>query len=374
MRQSDHEGRTAFLYASDSGAEECIVFLLYVGAGVDVKDSRGRTALISACGDGHTTVIDLLLEKGAHIDSQDDEGYSALMTACQNGHVETTSHLLDRDADTFLKNSEGKTAFDLALESSDAGLLPLFTKLRRKTSYPGILFLEGTKRETISTDKKTIDLEEVGISLSIPENALPSTDPPLQLEVQPCFSGPFDVPQDVDLVSPAYVVSPSRKMAFQKEVLVKIWHHANLESEEDCEDMMFLSASTSPQYRGDTPVYIFKKMRVKGSFRPGEKQPVGQIALKHFCMLAVGKKCKHEDDEQESQEAEPKRSKSEFFINVRSICSDIHFCRLSVLCQIVCFCCEENSFLRMSLSSTIYKGKSRINVLMNTPHYAHIEL
>ena len=291
------------------------MFLLCVGVGVDAKDSRGRTALITACGDGHTTVIDLLLEKGAHIDSQDDEGYSALMTACQNGHVETTSCLLDRYADTLLKNNEGKTAFDLALESSDAGLLPLFTKLRRKTSYPGMLFLEGTKREIISSDKKTIDLEEVGISLSIPENALPSTDPPLQLEVQPCFSGPFDVPQDVDLVSPAFILSLNRKVACQKEVLVKIWHHANLETEEDCEDMMFLSASTCPQYRGDTPVYVFKKIRgAVSSFRPGEEQPVGHIALKHFCTLAVGKKRKHEDDKQESQEAEQKRSESEFFV------------------------------------------------------------
>ena len=127
--------------------------------------------------------------------------------------------------------------------------------------------------------------------------------------MQPCFSGSFVVPQDVELVGPAYIVSPSRKVAFQKEVLVKIWHHANLETEEDCEDMVFLSASTRPQFRGDTPVYIFKKMRVRGSFRPGEEQPVGQIALKHFCTLAVGKKRKREDDEPESQEAEQNAAK-----------------------------------------------------------------
>ena len=86
------------------------------------------------------------------------------------------------------------------------------------------------------------------------------------------------MPDNVQQVSPAYIVSPSRKVAFQKEVLVKIWHHANLETEEDCEDMVFLSASTSPQYRGDT----FREIRgAKGSFRPGEEQPARQIALKH---------------------------------------------------------------------------------------------
>ena len=303
---------STLITASRKGEKDTIEQLLSEGAEIESKDSRGRTALITASGNGHTMVTDLLLERGAHIDSQDDQGYSALMTACQNGHVQTTSRLLDEDADTFLKNSEGKTAFDLAMENSNAELLLLFAKLRSKPSYPGILFLEGAKRETVTTKEKTIDLEEVGISLSIPEDALPPTDPPLQLEIQPCFSGSFDVPPDIELVSPAYVVDPSRKVSFQKKVLVKMWHHANLKTEEDCEDMVFLSASTSPEYRGDTPVYVFREIEgAKGSFRPGEEQPIGQIALKHFCALAVGRKRKHEDDEQESEELERKRKRED---------------------------------------------------------------
>ena len=276
---------------------------------LDYQDYHGKTALIAASNNGHTAVVDLLLEKGAHIDLQDDDGYSALMTACQNEHSHITSHLLGKDADTFLTNREGKTAFDIALERDNAEQLSLFTKLRSKPSYPGILFSEGVKRATITTTQTNIDLEEVGISLSIPENSLSSTDPPLKLEVQPCFSGPFVVPEDVELVSPAYIVKPSRKVVFEKNVLVKIWHHANLETEEDCEDMVFLSASTSPEYRGDTPVYAFKKIRTKGSFRPGEEQALGQLSLKHFCTLAVGKKRKHENDGPESEEAEQKRNR-----------------------------------------------------------------
>ena len=262
---------------------------------IDLKDSEGRTALLTASGNGNT---DTLLEKGAHVDSQDNHGYSA----CQDSHVKTT--LRDEDADTFLRNSEKKRAFDLAVENNQC---PLFIK---QPSYPGILFIEGTKREEIVTAKeKTINVEDEGLSLSIPEGALPSTDPPLQLEIHPCFCGPFNVPQYVELVSPAYILNPSRKVAFQKEVLVKIWHYANLETEEDCKDMVFLSASTRPQYRGDTPVYVFKKIRgSKGLFRPREEEPVGQIALKHFCTLALGKR-KRENGEEESQEAKPKHNK-----------------------------------------------------------------
>ena len=302
----DSIGAPPLIVASELGDKDGTELFLDNGADIESKDSKGRTALIRASGNGHTTVTNLLLERGANIDSQDDEGYSALMTACKKEQVQTTSCLLDQYADTFLKNGDGKTAFDLAMESSNIELLTLFTKLRKKPSHPGILFLEGAKRETVTMKEKIIDLQEVGISLSIPENALPPTDPPLQLEIQPCFSGSFHVPQDVELVSPAYIVKPSRKVAFQKDVLVKIWHHANLESEEDCKDMMFLSASTRPQHRGDTPVYVFKKIRgAKGSFRPGEEQPVGQIALQHFCTLALGKRKR----EEESGEAEQKCSK-----------------------------------------------------------------
>ena len=155
----------------------------------------------------------------------------------------------------------------------------------------------------------------MGISLSIPKDALPSTDPPLDIQIQSCFSGSFEMPDNVELVSSAYIVSPSRKVAFQKEVLVKIWHHANLETEEDCEDMLFLSASTSPQYRGDTPVYTFREIRgAKGSFRPGEEQPVGQIALKHFCILSLGKQRRAESDD--SPESKRQRTSSGILIQL----------------------------------------------------------
>ena len=301
--------------ASGCGDSSKVELLLSEGAEIDSRDSDGRTALIAASENGHTMVSDLLLRKGAYIDSQDDKGYSALMIACQNAHIQTTSYLLDEGADTFLKSSDGKNAFDIAVEINNTELIPLFTKIRRKPSYPGILFVDGTKRVTVTTEKMTVDLEEVGIHLSIPDNALSSTDPPLQLEIQPCFSGPFVVPQDIELVSPVYIVKPSRKVTFEKEVLVKIWHHANLESERDCEDMVFLSASTTPVFEEETPSYIFREIKgTKGFFNLGEEHLTGQIALKHFCDMALGKR-RHTDSENEG-EITKKRSKGWFFNNL----------------------------------------------------------
>ena len=250
--------------------------------------------------------MNILLERGAHIDLQDNKGYTALMAACKNGHVETTSHLLDKHSDTLLRNSEGKTAFGLAMENENTKLLPLFTKPRINSSYPGIVFLEGARRETVTNKENcTINLEEVGLSLLIPKDTLTSTDLPLDLEIWPCFSGLFYVPHDVKLVSPAYILNPSRKIPSQKKVQVKMWHYANLETEKDHANILFMSASARPQKKEGNSVYIFKKMREKASFKPGEKEPVGQITLEPNCMLALGIKCKHEDDETKSQEAGP---------------------------------------------------------------------
>ena len=301
----DNEGLTALMLASKTGYVNIVRLLTSEEnqTEVDLQDHQGRTALMHSVS---LHVSMLLMEYGANMDVQDNLGWSALMLACQIEHVEVCFMLLDKGANSSLTNVEGLTAFDIAMNSKNKDLFSLFSKLRSDPSFPGILFSGGVRKESITAAGKDICLQDVGISLSIPKDALPSADPPLDIHIQPCFSGSFEMPQNVELVSPAYIVSPSRKVAFQKEVLVKIWHHANLETEKDCEDMVFLSASTTPQYRGDTPVYVFKKIRVKGSFRPGEEQPVGQIALKHFCILSLGKRRHAESDD--SPESKRQRS------------------------------------------------------------------
>ena len=312
----DNEGLTALMIASRRGDKNIVEQLISKGqAEVDSQDDQGRTALMHSVHfqeEWHqqadiAAVSRLLIESGANMDLQDDLGWSALMIACQSDCVEVCSMLLDKGANTSLKNIKKLTAFDIAMYSKNRDLFSLFSKIRSDPSFPGILLSGGVRKESITATEKDICLEDVGISLSIPRDALPSTDPPLDIQIQPCFSGSFEMPDNVEQVSPAYIVSPSRKVAYQKEVLVKIWHHANLETEEDCEDMVFLSASTSPQYRRNTPVYTFREIRgAKGSFRPGEKQPAGQIALKHFCILSLGKRVHPESDDS----PESKRSRS----------------------------------------------------------------
>ena len=155
--------------------------------------------------------------------------------------------------------------------------------------------------ENLTVEHTSISrLEDMGIDITIPENSLKE---PLDFSIHPCFSGPFELPHGYQSASPAYLIKHSKK-DFLKEVTVKIQHYACLQSEEDCKDMVFLSASSIPQYRESSPVYVFKEMQgEKGRFKPGDQ--VGEVSLRHFCILKIGKS----EEEGEVSDATSKKHK-----------------------------------------------------------------
>ena len=287
--------RVPALYAaSGNGEVEVVKSLLDKGVPVNSRAVDGSSALHVSSQNGHVEVTKLLIENGAQVDILDNDQWSPLMIACKSGQAATTRVLLETEADVFLRNNKSQTALDIAEEFNQVNVISLFAEPKRKTAYPGILFSKGVKRESVTADEKIIDLvQDVGISLTFPENSLPSTDPPLEVSIRPCLSGSFVLPDDVQLTSPAYVITPNREVTFQKNLVVKIQHYANLQTEEDCEDMVFLSASSTPEYKGSVPIYKFKEMKeAKGMFRPGQKQPLGEIQLNHFSIIGVGKMIK----------------------------------------------------------------------------------
>ena len=76
-------------------------------------------------------------------------------------------------------------------------------------------------------------------------------------------------------------------------------HYANLQSKEDCEDMAFLSANSTPEYKESSPVYTFKEIRgAKGVFKPLDQ--IGVVSLRHFCFEMIGKRKRAEKPEDSS--------------------------------------------------------------------------
>ena len=170
--------------------------------------------------------------------------------------------------------------------------------------YPGVVFHKTPISQHITSSGATINrLQDMGISISVPEGFLGPLEEPLDMHIHPCFCGPFVILDNYKSASPAYLISFSRKTNSQKDITVRIHHYACLGSEEDCEEMAFLSASSTPEYIESHqdegvvhPVYTFKKIRgANAKFRPGDQ--VGEISLRHFCVIKLGKQKRNEEGE-----------------------------------------------------------------------------
>ena len=178
---------------------------------------------------------------------------------------------------------------------------PFFFPVGINSKYPGVLFFGKVVSKRVTSSELVIvdQLSDLGISISVPEKSLGSTKQSVDLSIRSCFSGPFQLPDQYEPASPAYLIHHG-KMNFQKDITIRMHHYASLQSEEDCEDMVFLSASSTPEYRGSRPVYTFKEIHgAKGIFRPGDQ--VGEISLRHFCFAKIGKRKREEEAAVESE-------------------------------------------------------------------------
>ncbi len=174
----------------------------------------------------------------------------------------------------------------------------LFIVVELDSSYPGVVFYNTLVTANLTSSESTIgQLEDIGISVFIPENSL-SSEEESSMQIRPCFTGPFELPEDYEPASPAYLICHSKKY-FQKDITIRMQHYANLQTEEDCEDMAFFSASSTPQYRGSRPVYTFKEIcDARGEFKPGDQ--VGEVSLQHFCYNTIGKRKRAETSDSSS--------------------------------------------------------------------------
>jgi hypothetical protein len=111
----DAVGRTPLHIAAKKGDIDVAMFLIEMGADVNVTDAKGNTPLIFII---HKTadlkMIKRLLEKGAAVNTQNHTGETALMYAAWRGHANIVRLLLENRADATLKNRQDNTALTLA--------------------------------------------------------------------------------------------------------------------------------------------------------------------------------------------------------------------------------------------------------------------
>ena len=86
-----------------------------------------------------------------------------------------------------------------------------------------------------------------GITVSIPEKAIPSHVSTFKLEVGVCLRGPFDFRpwENLEICSPVVSLSCEPSFRFVSDVNVEIPHCVIIEGESDCDDLFVLRASDS---------------------------------------------------------------------------------------------------------------------------------
>ena len=169
---------------------------------------------------------------------------------------------------------------------------PKFDHHKFDPAYPGICFLGDPWQETVTSEGKVISWDDdIGIRFSIPPGAVPEGEK-LHLTVRPCLNGPFVLPQDHDLASPMYLIQPA--CDFKEEVELSMSHFANIKSDDDIESMTFVLAQSKPVRGRSGPEYRLRVFQ-NGVFR--ETKSSGTISLKHFCLLGVGRKRAHSEDD-----------------------------------------------------------------------------
>ena len=146
--------------------------------------------------------------------------------------------------------------------------------------YSNITFHKEPKIATITSSTSTVDMEDVGLSLSI-QRPLDHVEK-LEFMVHPCLAGPFVLPADYAAVSPVYLIQPITAGEIHTDVTVCIHHCASLKSEEDCRNIRFLSANQED----GSPTYTFTEMNgVVEKFKEGSQ--IGEMTINEFGFFAV---------------------------------------------------------------------------------------
>ena len=116
-----------------------------------------------------------------------------------------------------------------------------------------------------------------GLRLSISEDSLPTGMEECRINIKASLSGPFELPEDSELLSPVFWISALCK--FKKPVTLEIQHCASRD-EASFADLNFLSTKCSQK----TLPYTFKEL--DGGRFPADSS-YGSIQLSHFSGVGV---------------------------------------------------------------------------------------
>lgn len=125
----EFEGKTALMWAAESGQTVMIDLLLQYGAQVDRSNSKGGTALMYAAVAGQVEAIRALVQAGADPDHKVRHGWTPLLLATSKGHVASVRALAELGADLNTRDVYGWTLLMRATERGDTDMVTTLLEL-----------------------------------------------------------------------------------------------------------------------------------------------------------------------------------------------------------------------------------------------------
>ncbi len=176
-------------------------------------------------------------------------------------------------------------------DSTDSGIAGDSQSVSPHTHFPGVRLLSSSPwRDSVTSEGNIVSWPEIGIFFDIPQGAVPPKQV-LNLTVWPCVGGPFVLPPGYKLASPVFIVGPAFK--FIKDIQLSMAHFVKLQSRDDCQKMVFVSAPSTPQSDGGKGLGYHFKVFGRGVFHVN--QPVGSLSLSHFCALGIAQEIREGD-------------------------------------------------------------------------------
>ena len=130
----------------------------------------------------------------------------------------------------------------------------------------------------VSTKGCSFEWKGYGLRLNISRDCLPDGMEECRINIKLSLSGPFQLPEDSELLSPVFWISALCK--FKKPVTLEIQHCASRHQEACVSDLTFVSTKCSQKVLP----YIFK--RLDGGRFPADS-PYGSLQLSHFSGIGI---------------------------------------------------------------------------------------
>ena len=172
------------------------------------------------------------------------------------------------------------------------------TSIDSKYPYPSG-FLSGCKSQTFTKEGGMLYSPEHGVTVIIPEGAVPASVEKFMLGVYIYMRGPFSIPQNTHLCSPIVWCHHQPRFTFEADVTIKIPHCAVV-SLQPCgptsikdDDSLSVVTVEDGMSEGVTPFALTRQL--KANFSDGYH---AEFVVRHFCPYGV---IKYQDEQQSSE-------------------------------------------------------------------------